>query len=339
MIPRSAIFVGRTLFAVLFVLSSGGLAQAPAEESAVAGAVRTLLAAADGEDEQATNKAAKAVNALGEPAAAVLAGLPETTAPRRLVWALRCLRVHGSSVGRDFAAALTKHADASVRVEALVTAADLMGDAVAPLCLAATKDADTTVRRRAFDGLLLVAAETKEAGAAAAIGVMDADFWAADVAVRILFNQPAPKAGEPDVLSSAVAQSAPSASRDAALSVYAFLARRSPKAARTAVERGLSSDRPEIRIAAVRTIAELRADDLASRAAALASDSEFKVAKAAIETVATLNDPSTLESMIDLLETAPDKARREAVAVALRRMTGKLHGYDVAAWRRELAKR
>jgi HEAT repeat protein len=124
-----------------------------------------------------------------------------------------------------------------------------------------------------------------------------------------------------------------------ATATFDLLVRRGGSKCAPAVESGLSSKNSLIVIAALDAAGKLRLASVVPRCKRLASGSERDLSKAAIECLSRINDPESVGFLVDLLESSRDPERTDALAVALRRMTGRLHGTDVAKWRAYLAKR
>jgi HEAT repeat protein len=321
---------------VLLALAPGSFAVGP---DRVDDAITALFLAARAGDDQAAEKAAGALVTFREAAASKLALSVGGRTPQELVWALRCLREIGTPDGRNIAFALCSHEKAEVRIEAVFATNMLGGDAALPYLIQAAGDSDATVRRRAYDGITAHGTGSAEELEVGLKGVLDPDFWVLNQAFLILDKQPRPPEGGKDKLMAGLARIVPQLDERNAAATFDLLVRHCGEHCAPIIETAFGAKRVEVAIAALGAAGELRLGSVVRKVCGLASQRDVVVSKAAIECLARINDPDSVEFLVDLLAGAQDPVRVDALALALRTMTGQLFGTDVEKWRRYLAKR
>jgi HEAT repeat protein len=302
-------------------------------------ALTKMFSAAKAGDDQAAVDAATTVVAFGESAAPRL--VSSLTTPNRtaseIAWALRCLKVLRSPLAKDPAFALCGHASAEVRGEAILTAAAVGGDAAVTLMLKLAGDPDAMVRRRAFDGLLQSDSTASEIIPVAARGILDPDTWVVIDAVQILDRFPVPADFSKDKVVEAVGAGVGRLEDHNAAAVFDFLVRRAGIQCGPILHRALDLKNTEVVVQALDAAGRVRLVSAITKISRLAKGSDRRVAKAAIECLSKINEAPSVPFLIDMLDGARDAEMIDAIAVALRGMTGMLHGTDVIAWRKWLA--
>jgi hypothetical protein len=321
----------------LLVLAVAAAPLAAAVTGGVEDAILALFRAARAGNDTVTMQAAASVAAFGPQAASGLVRSLGDRSPAELVWALRCLREIGSDVAKEPAFALCAHADAAVRAEAVWASATLGGTSSVTFLQRSASDPDDIVRRRAFDGLLEYGCQADGTMPIAAKGVIDKDFWVVLQAFQILDHQKKPERGVDPVLVELSKYVSRLDDRNAD-ACFDFFVRRGGPDCGTIVEAALSSKQPCVVVAALKAAARLRHAPALRLATRLAGDADVKIAVAAIDCLSEINDPDSVVVLVDLLERVRDEERTDAIAVALRRMTSRLYGTDVALWRKYLAK-
>jgi HEAT repeat protein len=324
------------------VLALGCALAAPArspDPDEVDEAVARLFAAARSGDERACMNAAGSLVAFKDVGASKLAGSLEGRTAVELVWALRCLRAIGGPAAAGAASTLATHADAAVRAEAVWTAYDVSGAVAWEVLVSAARDGDPIVRRRAFDGLAQHACSKPGVAAVAIEGILDRDSWVMLAAFQILHAQPVAPDPKADPVIPGVTRILPRLDERNAKAAFRLLVRRAGQGCGAAIEGSLDAEREAIVLAALEAAGDVRLTAAVPRCARLASGSDLVVARAAIECLARINDPSTLPFLVDQLEQSRDRERTDALAAALRRMTGRLYGTDVPRWRVYLEQR
>jgi HEAT repeat protein len=306
--------------------------------SGVDDAILGLFRAAAAGNEPATMKAAQAVVAFGpEAASRIVESLPGRSSVE-IVWALRCLREIGSENAAQTAFSLCSHGDAAVRADAVWAAWVLGGEAAVPHLQKAASDSDDVVRRRAFDGLLEHGALTAGTLQIAANGVTDKDFWVVMQAFQILDRQRKPERG-PDPVLVELAKIVSRLDERNSDAYFEFLVGRSGMDCGYVIEGALSSNRSCVVISALKAAGTLRLALVVTATSRLASCNDLPVALAAIEALSMIDRPESVPYLVDLLDRAKQPERLDALSVALRRMTGRLYGAEVAKWRKYLAER
>jgi HEAT repeat protein len=315
------------------------LAAAPASARPSGGlddAILALFRAARAGNDTATTQAATTLVSFGPAAASSLARSLSDRSPQELVWALRCLREIGSDAVRDTVFGLCAHTDPMVRTDAVIASAMLGKAAAVPYLQRAAADPDDTVRRRAFDGILEHGCQADGTLVIAVNGVVDKDFWVVLQAFQILDCQRKPERG-PDRVVTELARIVSRLDERNAEAYFDFLVRRAGADCAPVIEPALGATQPCVVIAALRAAGRLRLAAARLPATKLAKGSDIPVSVAAIDTVAQINDHDSLPALVDLLERARHTQQIDALAVALRRMTSRLYGTDVALWRKYLA--
>lgn len=322
--------------AAAVLLAAGAVpGQAPAGDPALL-AVRRLFEAAGGGVEAALMKAAEAVVAQG---AAAVAPLTEGLAKRpgaAIVWALKCLREIDAGTGAVSLSGLADHPEPAVRAESLLAGAALIGRDFLPVVRAAARDKETPVRRRAYDALLLIASPDPETLALVAGGLIEDDFWIASCVWRFFDVVPKPADGGSDPVIPALGSVAERVADAHAAPVFSFLAARGGAAAHPYVVQALRSRRPAILAGALTAAGTLRIQEAFDTAAATLDSRDRASALAALECLSQLKHPRSVPLLVDLLDSTRDQERKDAVAVALRKITGRTFGFDTAAWRKWL---
>jgi hypothetical protein len=303
--------------------------------------IEAMYAAVRAKDEAGAANAAAAIVRFGDEAAAAIVTSTTGRAPAELVWALRCLREIGPAAAKDTVISLCDHSSAEVRAEAVWTAHGLDAAAATPALLRAAGDGDATVRRRAFDGLAQSPTASRASGGldVAVRGVVDADAWVILRAFEMLDHLP--RGGEdgrtPDRVVEALARIVPELDdRNASAAVSTIVRRAGPRATPILVQ-ALTAKRREVVIAALDGLGQVRASSALPAVHGLAGSADMDVAVAATKAIARTSEAASVPILVDLLEQARDPRRIDALAVALRTITGKLHGTDVAAWRKYLS--
>ncbi|HYC79258.1 MAG TPA: HEAT repeat domain-containing protein [Planctomycetota bacterium] len=305
----------------------------PAERAALTeaffGAVRS------GDDTAALRAASKLAEA-GDAGVEALLDHAVGRDPTEIACALRWSADTGLPVAAKPAARFAVHDDAGVRASAIVCVAATAGPKEIALYVAATRDAAPEVRRRAYDALVEHALGAPETVAAGAEGMASDDSWLVMRGAALLQAAPAPPPGGVDPVMSALTAVAPRIRGGNAAAVLDVVGRRCGAAAAPVVVKLLAVEDLEAVIAALEAVARHGIAEAAPRVRALAEHDEPTVAAAAFRGLAAAPTPDATHFLVGRLEDAPTEELREAAAIALRRLTGKLFGRDVARWRRWL---
>jgi HEAT repeat protein len=302
-------------------------------------AVARLLVAARAGNDQNAAEAASSVIGFGDSAVSKLLDGISARTPSEIAWSLRCLRAIRTSRARDVAFAMCAHAYASVRAEAAILAGTIGGEAAVPLLIKASADRDATVRRRAFDGLVQTGSVAPELVAVATQGILDADTWIVVDSVMILDRIPASPDISGDRVLAAVSAAVGRLDDHNAAATLDLVVRRAGIHSGPLLMKALDAKKPAVVVEALDAAARLRLASAVPKVSRLAKSSDRRLAKAAIDCLARINDSSTIGFLVDLLEGAKDAELMDAIAVALRKMTGQLFGTDVSGWRKWLASR
>ena len=329
--------VSMRALALILVLDSVALSSPATGPDGIDDAITALYAKVRSGDDAAAAKAAATLASFGGSAASRLAASAADRTPPEIVWALRCLRAIGSTDGRDLAFGLCSHGNAGVRAEAVWTTSELGQETGVTLLLQAASDADAIVRRRAFDGILAHGIRAAGATEVASKGILDVDFWVVLQAFQILDQQPRVPEGSRDKVVVALGRLVPQLEERNAAAAFDLLVRRAGMACGPMIETGLDVTREAVVMAALHAARQLRLATVVLRVQSLAKGSNPLIAKAAIQTLASINDPNSVAFLVDLLASSREPGRVDAIAVALRTMTGRLYGTDVEKWRKYLA--
>jgi HEAT repeat protein len=328
--------VKRTAATLVLALALAASAARAGTTGGLDDAIAALFRAVRAGDEVATTQAASALVARGPAGASELAKSLADRTPAELVWALRCLREIGSDAVKETAFTLCSHENALVRADAVTTAYVLGKASAVPVLQRAAADADDTVRRRAFDGILEYGSQAPGTLAVAVNGVVDKDFWVVLQAFQILDCQKKPEGG-PDRVLVELSKLVGKLDERNSEAYFDFLVRRGGNDGGPVIVSALEAARPCVVVSALKAAGRLRLAEATQRATRLAGSSDSATSVAAIDCLSHVNDPETVPILVDLLERVKDPERIEALCVALRRMTSRLYGADVALWRKYLA--
>lgn len=327
---------------VVLLLAGSLAAQDTSTRNEIQSAVASLFSAARSGDRAACVKAADALVALGEPAVPELGKGLGARSEKEAVWGLRCLREIGGDSAAEAVLALVDHASPDVRAEALSCGRTLGSEAFIPAMLRAVRSEHRDERRRAYDGLLALAPGEPSTLEPALEGLGDPDFWVRTRALRLIAALPQPKEDTedeqdaPDPLLEGLRRVLADMRGETPTSLFRQLVKRYGKRLEPLVEAGLKVTTPETLLGALEAVRALRMRESLPRVRELAEEGTEPVRLAAIRTLAALRDreEEALRTLISVLERARSKSLRNAAATTLRQLTGELHGYDVAAWRR-----
>lgn len=322
----------------LAAMVSIGAASAQRDDGKAKAAVEKLFAAARSGKEAAVLTAAEALVRLGSVGTPLLLeGLEGRTAPEILI-GLRCLRELDGLPEQARVVALFAHPNGAVRAEVLGIARTKLGAEGLPLYLEGAKDQEVTVRRRAYDGLVAHRPDDALVPALAAAALSDPDFWLVDRGFALLEGtQPkTPKAAA--ALLAAVEGGLGGMDGETLSRLFAWMVDRHPEPSRKVVVKAIGHAKPEVAIAALRAASTLRLGEAEKPALAQLKSGRrsAEVATAAAVLLGDLGAKGACASLVTALESGATPGLKDAAAVALRKITGQLLGFDVAAWKRYL---
>ena len=255
---------------------------------------------------------------------------------REIVYALRAMGYLKNARTRSTVLALCAHESADIRAEAVVAGCRAHPSAMGPVLDFAVADPHHMVRRRAYDGVLSMELQQRQEFIGIAFrGIVDSDFWVRSRALRIISGAlPAPTGeGEVDPVIAGAQAVMPQLGKDSAVPLFRILAKIRTKAMPDLVETGLRTGSIDAQVAAFGAAADLRLRDHGGVALRLLSSRSVVLANSAAAYLGRIRDRKSVPMLVDRLESTRDKGRREAIAVALRQITGRPFGYDVTRWR------
>lgn len=253
-----------------------------------------------------------------------------------LAWTIRILNSEQSPDAPKLARSHTEDADAIVRAQALMTLAEMGSDQDAEAFLAHTDDEDLLARRRAYDGVLMFASQRAEAVRAAAVGLTAKDGWILERALLILTAQSPCTRASDDPVAKAIVSMLTEIEPSVAPAVFDVLLLRG--SATGAITVGLRNgvSKP-IMLAALNAAGTSKEQTAVARLKVLAIGRDPLIAARSVKVIGDIDGVRSLDWMIDRLETEKDVSIRDEIAIALRKSTGKMIGFDVPAWRRHAA--
>ena len=328
-----AFAIALTLLGLSDVAGAGVDHGLPRDNDAEESVARMFEAASHG-DQRSLLTAAREVVSSGFGA---IEPLYENLADRsatEIIWALKCLKQMGERAGKRALVDLCAHENPRVRQEALISGAILLRAEILPACFKAATDENVRVRRRAIDGLVSLDADHSDCIDVGFAGILERDFWISAQALKLLQAVPMPKKGQNDPVASRTVKLVTRMSDQTAERLFGLVAQRRSKNAARLVKVALDDGNDASKVGALAMATRMRKIDVNARARELLRLSATSVRRAAISYLAARKDQEAVDGLIDVLdEPRIDGKLRDDTAVALRRITGKLFGFDVSAWR------
>lgn len=317
---------------VIVAAIAAPLRAAPQDDTDAAAAVRAFFAGLTGEFEADARTAGTLVARGPDVIPPLLAGLGDRPLEEKL-WGIRCLRELKARDATPVLLGFARSEDAALRREALAALARLGGEGTADVFLPLARDPDPEVRRRAFEALAAVRPLPEAAALAAAGALADPDYWVRLKAGDVIQALPAAPGSATGPLLDALGAALLAAGPDSAGRIVDFLVVRGAPVATKHLVAALTCPEPDVRRFAVSGLARLKAVDEVEAILPLLRADEPPVAIAALDALAKLRARTVLGKIIDILEASKHPKVRDAAAVALRRITGKAWGFDIARWR------
>ena len=328
--------IGRMCSWVAVVAVLGAPANSLAQEdSVVSRAIADLRSACAAQNDEKLQTASDAITGLGGAAKEALSLLTKTGTEAEICLALRCLR----AIDRSFDCgleALLGHRAAAVRADAVVSLSMVHQEKAAPLLEKAFGDVDVMVQRRALDGLCEYAPHTPAAAEIIAAGLLSPDFWIGQRVLELLSQQDATRPGAVEALTRKLRGQLLRLRAGTAEKLYLQLAQTWGEASVPLIKAGLESSNDDAKWGALAAVEILKPENLFSPTLSLLDCRDERVHLRTVTVLGVYEDRRAFKGLVAALAAADSPAVRDAAAVALRRITGKLHGFDVGGWKREL---
>ena len=258
----------------------------------------------------------------------------ESRSKTEVLFALRAIGHLGVDETRDVVLGFCSHDDAAIRAEAIVAGCRAHPSSMTRVLEVAVGDSDSMVRRRAFDGVLALSPGDREPFlSVASEGVIDTDFWVRSRCLRILAGAGPARDGSPDPLMAGARRLIPRLTKEAATPFFRVVAKVRPDGVTALVVAALKEGSIPAQAAAFAAAGALGDRTHVGVALRLIKSRSDDIAMSAIAYLGRIGDRESCEALVRVLAGTLDQARREALVVALRQITGKTFGYDVAAWR------
>lgn len=309
--------------------------EAPEERTAetAAKAVRAFFSAVRSGKSKTAAKYGEEIIAHGVLAVEPLLDGVTSRSHREVVYALRAMGHLKQPATRDTVLELCAHENAEIRTEAIVAGCRAHPAHMTPILTRGVRDENHMVRRRAFDGILALPVNERQAFVDVAFdAILDDDFWVRSRGFRIIGSaQAAPKVGKDPVLVGA-ARVTPKLTKDAAIPFFRTMTsvRRDDMA--DVIDLALRAGSVHAKVAAFGAAGDLRQRDHVGSALRQMKSRDTEIAKAATKYLGKVRDRKSVRPLVDLLGSTRNEERREVIAVALRQITGRPFGYDVDAW-------
>ena len=305
-------------------------AQSTSPQKAAEAAVKGFLKTAAAGDVDGLEKAAQAVIAVRAEALPLLEEGLHKRKPHEIVAILRLMRRMRAPGAAGTVLDLAAHRAAAVRAEVLVFCTLLDVPEIVPHLYRGTRDESVDVRRRAYDGLLKFEPRDQNALMAAVQGLFSRDFWIVGQAARFLATWPRPENGV-DPLVRALGDKIRALDVLSAAPVFAILSKRMGDEVLPLVLRGMKSSKDVVALQAIKTAVNLKLKGAHGELQQLCQG-RGEAAVAATRALGTLKVWKATPTLVKRLSLTTNKKHREAIAVALRRITGKAFGYDSSKW-------
>ena len=118
--------------------------------------------------------------------------------------------------------------------------------------------------------------------------------------------------------------------------VFAILGRRLDKDVLPAIKQGLAHRNGDVAVAAIKVATDMRLTGTYPALRDLLRRRD-KVAVSAARALGTVRDKEAVRPLVAVLSRGGDKSLKDAVAVSLRLITGKMYGFDTQKWEEYLA--
>lgn len=319
--------------ALVLVPASSCLGQDPPEVKP-AELVRNLLDLVRTKaDERRIHSAADRVVAAGAAAETALLERIQERSHSEILWTLRALKNIPVEAGKPIVLSLASHGNADIRAEALGIGAQQFPESFASLFAQRAADPDPEVRKAAYNGLAAIEPRSEHLPVIID-GLVSNDFWIAMQAEQILARWPAPAQDEPDPLASGLHRVIARMQPSRVIPLLHIVKMRGSREFDSLLLQGSEKGSDDLRASLLKAAATHRSRALMERARnnlLIPTPPSVKIESLAY--LAVLKDDSNLPAMAGLL-TAADPKVREQAAIALRRITGQVFGYDAAAWQR-----